>query len=387
MGLLEPFGVLFPNWVAIRGKQEISTALQRLGKCPGGYVVKAQVHSGGRGKGHFISGPSGGGVQRRENAGEAAELAAAMLGNYLITRQSGSTGLPVPSVIIAEAIAVARECYLSLSIDRSQQLPVLLASRHGGIDIEELAVERPEAILREWIRPSLGICDFQMRNLASGLGLHNSSGLSKLLKGLWQFFSAADASLVEINPLGVMADGQLAALDIKVDIDDSALYRQGDIVAMRDVSQEEHLERLAADLGLRYVSCDGSIACLINGAGLAMATMDMLQGFSLRPANFLDLGDGASVEVIAAAFRLLSEADGVRCILVNIFGGTMRGDMVAEGILSALGGKQPSVPLVVRLEGAFAHEGRERLRADIAAITFVDELASIGEAIRMVCEG
>jgi succinyl-CoA synthetase beta subunit len=388
IGLLEPYGVPFGRWAVARSEREISTALRALGDCPAGYVVKAQVHSGGRGKGHFSAGPSGGGVRRARTAGEAGEAAAAMLGKRLVTAQSGPAGLPVTAVLITEAAAVGRECYLSLSVDRSEQLPVLLASRCGGMDIETLAAERPEEILREWLHPTTGVCQFQARYLAAGLGMDGAElagEFSRLLDGLFQFFFRRDASLVEINPLAVTADGHLRALDAKVDIDDSALFRQGDILAMRDSGQEDPMEARAADRGLRYVACDGTVACLINGAGLAMATMDMLQAFSLRPANFLDLGDSAGVDVIADAFRLIEATAGVRCILINIFGGTMRGDAVAEGILSALDGRQPPAPCVVRLEGPFADEGRRRLQEHIAAITAVDDLSAVGEAVRVVC--
>jgi succinyl-CoA synthetase beta subunit len=260
-----------------------------------------------------------------------------------------------------------------------------LASAEGGCNIEDLAERSPKKILREHIIPTFGLEDFQIRKLAFALGIGEEpllASFSATLRGMWRLFWEKDASLVEINPLALTACGHLCAIDGKINFEDNGLFRHGDVVAMRDSSQEDPKEVRASQLGLNYVALDGTVACLTNGAGLAMATMDMLNAFAIRPANFLDLGDNSPQSSIAEAFRILLEDSNAECILVNIFGGAMRGDMVANGILDALGGKKIPLPLVVRMEGANATEGKSILRSNIPGAIFADGMAALGDGIR-----
>ncbi|MDR3116953.1 MAG: ADP-forming succinate--CoA ligase subunit beta [Puniceicoccales bacterium] len=380
--LLEAQGVPVGRRVVARTEEEIGPALDRLGRDLAGYVVKAQVHSGGRSRGHFPGGSAGGGVRCAATACEAEKLARAMLGRRLATAQSGEAGKPVAAVLVEEAVPVAQEFYLALLLDRRAQLPLLLASNRGGVAVEESVQEH--GILREWIRASTGPCQFQLRRMALALGLaeEQREEFCSIARAMGRLFWEKDANLVEINPLALTTEGRFRALDAKVVFDDSGLFRQDAIRALRDPSQGDWREERAERLGLSYVALGGTVACLTNGAGLAMATMDLLQAAGIRPANFLDLGDSAGVESVTEAFRLILDGDGVRCLLINVFGGTMRGDLVAEGVLRALAGKKLSLPLLLRLEGPAAELGRAMLREHIPGVKIVEDLNGLEEAIR-----
>jgi succinyl-CoA synthetase beta subunit len=382
--LLAAFSVPVERGETIGNLEEIDLAIGRLGPMER-YAVKAQVHAGGRGLGHFANDLDGGGVRIVQSKEEAAYLARRMLGNRLITKQTGPDGAPVSAVYIAEVVEPLRQFYLSILIDRGAQRPVILASADGGGNIEDLAENNPKKILREYIVPTFGLEDFQIRKLAFELNLGEESLLesfSLALRGMWRLFWEKDASLVEINPLALTADGRLCAIDGKINFEDNGLFRHADVRELRDVAQEDPKEVRASQFGLNYVALDGTVACLTNGAGLAMATMDMLNALKIKPANFLDLGDNSPQSAIAEAVRILLDDSQVQCILVNIFGGAMRGDIVAGGILDALGGKKMPLPLVVRIEGANAEEGREILRGAIPEAVFADGMAALGDKIR-----
>ena len=382
--LLAAFSVPVERGEAIVSLSDIDGAFARLGPMDR-YAVKAQVHAGGRGLGHFATGLDGGGVRIVRSRTEAEDLARRMLGNRLITKQTGPAGAPVSAVYVAEVLDPVKQFYLSILIDRSAQRPVILASAEGGGNVEDLAENNPEKILREHIISTFGLEDFQIRKLAFGLGLGGDpllQSFSATLRGMWRLFWEKDASLVEINPLALTASGRLCAIDGKINFDDNGLFRHEDVKSLRDSAQEDPKEVRASQFGLNYVALDGTVACLTNGAGLAMATMDMLNSISVKPANFLDLGDNSPQSAITEAFRILLDDSNVECILVNIFGGAMRGDMVANGILDALGGKKMPLPLVVRIEGANADDGRSILRGAIGGVVFADTMATVGEKVR-----
>jgi len=332
------------------------------------WVVKAQVHAGGRGK--------AGGVKLAKSAEEAGQLAAAMLGQRLTTKQTGAQGLPINQVYVEQGSDIARELYLSLLVDRSRERIAFIASAAGGMDIEEVAAKTPERILTTAINPAAGLQPYQARQLGYGLGLDHQqvTQFVDMAGKLYRLFSQCDASLVEVNPLIVTKAGELVALDAKINIEDNALFRQRDLLTMRDPSQEDEMERRAAEHDLNYVSLDGSIACMVNGAGLAMATMDLIKLHGGEPANFLDVGGGATPERVAAAFKLILSNPGVKAILVNIFGGIVRCDLIAEGIIRAVRDVQVAVPVVVRLEGTNVEQGRAMLKDSGLAITPADNL-------------
>ncbi|MDR0678641.1 MAG: ADP-forming succinate--CoA ligase subunit beta [Puniceicoccales bacterium] len=383
--LLSAYGVPVERGVAIRSCEEIEAALDRLGPMPR-YIVKAQVHVGGRGLGRFRDGFEGGGVQLASGREEVIRLASRMLGNRLITKQSGPEGAPVTAVWVAEVVdPLLAQFYVSVLLDRKAQRPVILTSREGGGEIEDLAEKNPEKIFREYVHPTFGLEEFQIRKLAFRLGLKDDAqreDFSATLKGMWRILWEKDASLVEINPLALTAVGRLMAIDGKINFEDNGLFRHEDVVALRDIAQEDPKEVRSSQFGLTYVALDGTAACLTNGAGMAMATMDMLNSYGVRPANFLDLGDNSPVEAIREAFRILLSDPHIECLLVNIFGGAMRGTMVAEGIFGALDGQKLTKPLVVRMEGAEAEEGRHMLRAAIPQARFAENLRSLGEMAR-----
>ncbi len=319
------------------------------------WVVKAQVHAGGRGK--------AGGVKLARSVDDVREFAEGMLGVRLVTHQSGPEGLPVNVVYVEQGSQIDRELYLSMLVDREVSRVSFIASAAGGMDIEKVAEETPEKIFSVAIAPDAGLQDYQARQLAFGLGLDKKQmrQFSDLLKNLYRLYLDTDASLIEINPLITNTDGDVIALDGKINIDGSALFRQPKIAAMRDFSQEDEAERKAAEHELNYVSLDGNIACMVNGAGLAMATMDLIKLNGGEPANFLDVGGGATAERVAEAFKLILSNKSVAAILVNIFGGIVRCDLIAEGIISAVKEIGVSVPVVVRLEGTNVTKGRELL--------------------------
>ena len=321
------------------------------------WVVKAQVHAGGRGK--------GGGVRRVGSTEELEQVAGELLGSRLVTRQTGPQGLPVKSVLVEETVALAREFYLGMLVDRARERIAIMVSASGGMDIEAVAADDPEAIHTEIVAPAAGLQPFQCRNLAFALGLEGGqvAAFTRLLGGAWRLLNAVDASLLEINPLVVTGDGDLLALDAKLDIDDNALFRQETLAALHDPDQEDSREQAARSHGLNYITLDGNIACMVNGAGLAMATMDLIKLHGGMPANFLDVGGTATAQRVAEAFKLILSDDHVRAILVNIFGGIVRCDLIAEGILQAIGEVHVDIPVVVRLEGTNARQGRAMIEA------------------------
>jgi len=320
------------------------------------FVVKAQIHAGGRGK--------AGGIQLVNSANEVEAVASALLGKNLVTYQNAPDGQMVNQVLIEETLPIARELYLSMLVDRSLERIVMVASSAGGMDIEEIATEYPERILEEVCDPLNGLVDFQARNLAFKLDLASDQigAFTKLLKGLYKLYKENDLSLLEINPLIVTTDGKLVALDCKMSVDDNALYRQKALAEQRDWSQEDAKEAVAHEAGLNYIALNGNIGCMVNGAGLAMATMDIIKLHGGMPANFMDVGGGASAEMVTKAFKIILADSNVKAILVNIFGGIMRCDIIAEGIIAAVKDVGMSIPVVVRLEGTNVGLGKQMLR-------------------------
>ncbi len=351
--VLARFGVAVPRGEVARTAEEARAAAERLG---GRVVVKAQIHAGGRGK--------GGGIKVAAGAAEAASIAKTMLGMKLVTHQTGPEGRTVRTLLIEEAAAIQRELYLGLVLDRSRERPVMMASTEGGMEIEEVAARSPEKILKEWIDPATGFQAFQGRKIAFGLGLDPelSGKAVKLMSSLYDAFTGTDASLVEINPLILTAGGDLKALDAKINLDDNALFRHPDLVELRDIHEEEPLEVEASKHSLNYIKLEGNVACMVNGAGLAMATMDIIKLAGGQPANFLDVGGGASTEQVTNAFKILLSDRSVRAVLINIFGGIVRCDRVAGGVVEAVKSIEVKVPIVVRLEGTNSAEGGKILR-------------------------
>ena len=337
------------------------------------WVVKAQVHAGGRGK--------AGGVKLAHSPAEVQQFASDMLGTMLVTHQSGPEGLPVRIVYVEAGSAIERELYLSMLIDREVSRVSFIASAAGGMDIEQVAAATPEQILTVAIAPDSGVQDEQARQLTDGLGLNDkqSSQFVEMLERLYRLFMECDASLVEVNPLIITGSGDVLALDAKINIDDNALFRQERLTALRDPSQEDEKERAAAAHDLNYVSLDGDIACMVNGAGLAMATMDLIKLHGGEPANFLDVGGGATSERVAAAFKLILSNQNVRAILVNIFGGIVRCDLIAQGIISAVKEVGVRVPVVVRLEGTNVIKGRTLLAESGLDIIAADDLTDAAQ--------
>ena len=343
-------------------------------------VVKAQIHAGGRGKGEFKNGFKGG-VHVRKTPEEVREVAAKMLGQILVTHQTGPAGRLVNKVLVAESAEIAREIYFAILLDRATAVPLIVASPEGGVEIETVAVKSPEKIIREAIDPLAGLQPFQTRKLAKQLGFDSSQlkSASKLFEGLYRTFIAFDCSMVEVNPLVVTAKGDVLALDAKFNFDDNALYRHPEIAAMRDVAEEDPREVEASKHGLNYIGLDGNIACLVNGAGLAMATMDIIKFYGGEPANFLDVGGGATEEQVTEAFKILIADKNVKAILVNIFGGIMKCDVIAKGIINAAKTVKLSVPVVVRLEGTNVERGKQLLKESGVALIAGDDLADAAQ--------
>jgi succinyl-CoA synthetase beta subunit len=343
-------------------------------------VIKAQIHAGGRGKGEFKNGFKGG-VHVRKAPEEVREVAAKMLGQILVTHQTGPAGRLVNKVLVAESAEIAREIYFAILLDRAIAAPLIVASPEGGVEIETVAAKSPEKIIREAIDPLAGLQPFQTRKLAKQLGFDSSQlkNASKLFEGLYRTFIAFDCSMVEVNPLVVTAKGDVLALDAKFNFDDNALYRHPEIAAMRDVAEEEPREVEASKHGLNYIGLDGNIACLVNGAGLAMATMDIIKFYGGEPANFLDVGGGATEEQVTEAFKILIADKKVKAILVNIFGGIMKCDVIAKGIINAAKTVKLSVPLIVRLEGTNVERGKQLLEDSGVALIAADDLADAAQ--------
>ncbi|HMF01036.1 MAG TPA: ADP-forming succinate--CoA ligase subunit beta [Terriglobia bacterium] len=370
--ILARYNVRIPRGEVAYTREEARDAAHRIG---GTVVVKAQIHAGGRGK--------GGGVKVAKSADEAAEIAGRMIGMTLVTAQTGPEGRRVQKVLIEEGLDIRQELYLGIVIDRQLGKPVFMASASGGMDIEEVASKHPELILKEYVEPGLGLQAFQGRRLAFGLGLAPEliNDAVQFMMGLYRAFEDTDASLAEINPFLVTGDNKVYALDAKMNFDDNALYRHRDIKELRDLNEEDPLEIEASKFGLNYIKLDGNVACMVNGAGLAMATMDIIKLAGGSPANFLDVGGGASEEQVKNAFRILLSDRHVKAVLINIFGGIMRCDVVASGVVEAAKALGVQVPVVVRLEGTNVEQGQQILRSSGLNFIVADGMKDAAEKV------
>ena len=376
--ILARYGVRIPRGEVVYTKEEAREAAQKIG---GTVVVKAQIHAGGRGK--------GGGVKLARTVDEAEQIAGRMIGMNLVTAQTGPEGRQVQKVLIEEGLDIRKELYLGIVIDRQTGKPVFMASASGGMDIEEVAAKNPEAILREYVEPGLGLQGFQARRLAFGLGLAPEliNDAVQFMIALYRAFEDTDASLAEINPFLVTGDNKVYALDAKMNFDDNALYRHKDIKELRDLNEEDPLEIEASKFGLNYIKLDGNVACMVNGAGLAMGTMDIIKLAGGSPANFLDVGGGASAEQVKNAFRILLSDRNVKAVLINIFGGIMRCDVVASGVVEAAKATGVKVPVVVRLEGTNVEQGQEILRNSGLNFIVADGMKDAAEKVVAAAKG
>jgi len=373
------YGIPVPAGKVAASPEEAVEAARALGGSA--WVVKAQVHAGGRGK--------AGGVKLARELETVRTAAERMLGKALVTQQTGPEGLPVERVYVESGSEIARELYLSLTLNRERGRLALIASAAGGMDIEEVAHRTPEKILAATVHPAAGLAPHQARELAFGVGLAGAqtAQFQSLAAALYRLYLEKDLSLVEINPLIVTAEGALVALDAKINVDDSALFRHPELAQLRDASQEDPMERRAAEHDLNYVSLDGNIACMVNGAGLAMATMDLIKLHGGQPANFLDVGGGATSERVTVAFELILSNSRVRAVLVNIFGGIVRCDLIAEGIINAVQKVRVRVPVVVRLEGTNADKAREMLAQSGLKITPASDLTDAARKVVALAKG
>jgi len=364
--LFAEYGVVVPDGIPAHTADDAVNAAREVGGEL--WVVKAQVHAGGRGK--------AGGVKLVKSIDEVKAAAQGMLGRRLTTHQTGPEGLPINTVLVEAGSSIARELYLSLLVDRSREQVVFMASAAGGMDIEEVAATEPDKIFKVAVHPAAGLQPYQARQLAFGLGLEKPQigEFTKMVQALYKLFIERDASLVEVNPLIVTRDGRLVALDAKINLESNATFRQSRLLRWRDPTQEDDKENEASEHGLNYVSLDGDIACMVNGAGLAMATMDLIKLHGGEPANFLDVGGGATAERVAEAFKIVLSNEGVKAVLVNIFGGIVRCDLIAEGVIKAVKDVGVSVPVIVRLEGTNVDRGRALLADSGLAIIAADDL-------------
>jgi len=371
--LLKKFGVAVPRGIVARTPDEAERAAKELGSDV--VVVKAQIHAGGRGK--------GGGVKLAKSPEEAGTIAKQMLGMNLVTHQTGPEGREVRVLLIEEGLPIDREFYLGIVLDRASGRPVFMASSAGGMDIEEVAAKTPEKIMKETVDTAVGFRSFQARKLAFGLGLSAEliNQAVKFMQALYSAYEQMDASLVEINPFLLTKDNRLIALDAKINFDDNALFRHKDFLELRDLNEEEPLEIEASKFDLNYIKLDGNIACMVNGAGLAMATMDIIKLAGGEPANFLDVGGGASQERVEAAFRILLADENVKAVLINIFGGIVRCDMVARGVVEAAKKLGIKVPVVVRLEGTNVEEGQRVIRESGLNFTVANGMQDAAEKV------
>jgi succinyl-CoA synthetase beta subunit len=371
--VLARFGVPVPRGEVIFNASEAAAVAERLGTSV--VVVKAQIHAGGRGK--------GGGVKLAKSPDEAERIARQMIGMTLVTHQTGPEGRTVGRVLIEEGLQIERELYLSMLLDRAAARPVIIASGSGGMDIEEVAAKEPEKILREHIDPATGVIPFQARKLAFALGLDAGPAgkMVKLLDAIYKAYIETDASLIEINPLILTRGGDLIALDAKVAFDDNALYRHHDIREFRDLSEEDPLEVEASKFSLNYIRLDGNIGCMVNGAGLAMATMDIIKLSGGEPANFLDVGGGANAEQIKNAFRILMMDKNVKAVFINIFGGILRCDVLAAGVVAAVKELGVPVPIVIRMEGTNVEDGKRMLKESGLNFTTADSMDEGANAV------
>jgi len=370
--ILARYGVRIPRGEVASTKAEARAIAEKLG---GLVVVKAQIHAGGRGK--------GGGVKLAKTPAEAEKLAGEILGMTLITAQTGPEGRKVQKILVEEGLDIRRELYLGIVVDRQTGRAVFMASQAGGMEIEEVAARNPEAILKEYIQPGFGLQPFQARKLAFGLGLAPElvNDAVQFMIALYRAFEDTDATLAEINPFLVTGDNKVYALDAKMTFDDNALYRHKDIKELRDLNEEDPLEIEASKFGLNYIKLDGTVACMVNGAGLAMATMDIIKLAGASPANFLDVGGGASAEQVESAFRILLSDPSVKAVLINIFGGIMRCDVVASGVVQAAKNIGVKVPIVVRLEGTNVEQGQEILRKSGLNFIVADGMKDAAEKV------
>ena len=351
--ILARHGVPVPRGEVAQTSADVAAIAERLG---GTVVVKAQIHAGGRGK--------GGGVKLAKSPAEAEQIASAMIGMRLITHQTGPEGRIVKTILVEEGLQIARELYLGLVIDRAAERPVLMVSPAGGMEIEKVAAETPELIFKAHIDPAVGLVPFQARQLAFALGLEGKAvgKAAQVMASIYDAFRATDASLVEINPLILTASGDILALDAKMNFDDNALFRQPEVKALRDLDEEDPLEVDASKFSLNYIRLDGTIGCMVNGAGLAMATMDIIKLAGGEPANFLDVGGGANAEQIKNAVRILTSDTNVRAVFINIFGGILRCDVLAEGLVAAVKELNVQLPIVIRMEGTNVETGKQMLK-------------------------
>jgi succinyl-CoA synthetase beta subunit len=374
--ILKKFGVTVPRGTMAQTQEEAEAAAKDLFSAGAtGVVVKAQIHAGGRGK--------GGGVKIAKSVEEASELAGKILGMTLVTHQTGPEGRIVRRLLIEETLPIAKELYLGILVDRGEGKPVFMASAAGGMEIEQVAAETPEAILKQYIDPGMGLEPFQARKIAFALGLSGAqiNPAVKFLTGLYRAFLETDASLVEINPFITTTDGRVFALDAKMTFDDNALFRHPDIRELRDVTEEDPLEVEASKYNLNYIKLDGSVGCMVNGAGLAMATMDIIKYAGGMPANFLDVGGGANAEQVAHAFEILLSDKSVRAVLINIFGGILRVDTLANGVVEAAKKANIQLPVVLRLEGTNVQEGKKILKESGLNFTIAETMKDAADKV------
>jgi len=378
--LFEKFGVPAPRGIAVTAAADIATALAQLPEGP--TMVKSQIHAGGRGKGTFTDGFKGG-VKFCKTKAAAREIAGKMLGNTLVTAQTGPAGRKVQTLYFTVASDIKKEYYLAILLDRASSRPVIVASTEGGVEIEKVAHETPEKLFKVLVDPAYGLADFQVRDLVTRLGFAGpeAKNAAKLIRALYTMYWETDAAMVEINPLITTPTGEVLALDAKVSFDDNALFRHPDIVALRDFNEEDPKEIEASKHGLNYIALDGDIACLVNGAGLAMSTMDIIKHFGGSPANFLDVGGGATKEQVVAAFKIILGDPNVKGIFVNIFGGIMDCNVIATGIVEAVKEVGLKLPLVVRLEGNNVAAGKATLAASGLTIVSGDSMADAAQKI------
>ena len=375
-GILARYGVAVPRGEVATTREQAEAVAQKLFEQGAqGVVVKAQIHAGGRGK--------GGGVKIAKSAAEAAEIAGRMLGMKLVTHQTGPEGKEVHRLLIEETLPIERELYLGIVLDRAAARPVFMASAAGGMEIEQVAAENPEAIIKEYIDPGTGLLGYQARKLAFGLGLapQQIGQASQFMSGLYRAFEETDASLMEINPFITTKDGRLFALDAKINFDDNALFRHKDIKELRDISEEDPLEVEASKYALNYIKLDGNVGCMVNGAGLAMATMDIIKYAGGMPANFLDVGGGANAEQVTHAFEILLMDKNVRAVLINIFGGILRVDTLANGLVEAARKTNIQLPIVLRLEGTNVEKGRKILKESGINFIVADTMKDAAEKV------
>ena len=374
--ILKKFGVTVPRGTMAQTREEAEAAAKDLfGAGATGVVVKAQIHAGGRGK--------GGGVKIAKSVEEASELAGKILGMTLVTHQTGPEGRVVRRLLVEETLPIVKELYLGILLDRGEGKPVFMASAAGGMEIEQVAAETPEAILKQYIDPGMGLEPFQARKIAFGLGLSGAqiNPAVKFLTGLYRAFLETDASLVEINPFITTTDGRIFALDAKMTFDDNALFRHPEIRDLRDVTEEDPLEVEASKYNLNYIKLEGSVGCMVNGAGLAMATMDIIKYAGGMPANFLDVGGGANAEQVAHAFEILLSDKSVRAVLINIFGGILRVDTLANGVVEAARKTNIQLPVVLRLEGTNVQEGKKILKESGLNFTIAETMKDAADKV------